>query len=334
MKLTSLQHYPGRPYGTPSLSTTASNLSAPPINSPDPSPPTDPISSRGSLLLPEGALVPTQHPLDTAVPVLTTSSSSVFTSYSPIGHQSTPNLSVQSSAPVPSPSEPSSNKSKRMLAKEAKAAEKLGAQEMARQRKEAVKQAQLEKQTQRDAEVKAKEEAKRKEKEEKAQTKAEGKAKKLQSSSTLNLPSPFKRSQSDVPPVPPMPPSFAEARQRTMSMPLDAPAASNTQLPSEQGNMSKPTVGMLGTFKKRFSMFGKDGRDLDTPPKSNTSASLDRSGPTSVPPTPPRSDLQSPVVIIDGESSTSRNDSEGLPRGLSTPLDRDYRQLPKMNAAA
>ncbi|WVW84497.1 hypothetical protein I302_106531 [Kwoniella bestiolae CBS 10118] len=161
----------GRPYGTASAATTSSNLSAPPINSAEPSPPAEEITSS----LPAGAS-PAYTSSGPSVPLSTTPPNP-----SPLAqHTSAEDAPVRkpptTSAPPPIPASNvapppalATKKSKKQLAKENKAAEKEAAMKVARQRAEAARAEALKKQAER-------EEAKRKEKEEKARKKAEKKA--------------------------------------------------------------------------------------------------------------------------------------------------------------
>ncbi|WVQ96804.1 hypothetical protein IAU59_003911 [Kwoniella sp. CBS 9459] len=193
------EHY-GKPYATPSAATTSSNLSAPPINSAEPSPPAD----ENGPSLPEGASPAISVPHGAASTPASASPSinaSVVPSAVPISVPNPSPLSQQTSAedivttpvtPVPPPVPASTvapppalttKKSKKQLAKEAKAAEKAEAVKVARARAEAVRNEALKKQQ-------AKEEAKRKEKEEKAKRKAEKKAAKNKKSAPAPAPAP------------------------------------------------------------------------------------------------------------------------------------------------
>ncbi|WWC62389.1 uncharacterized protein I303_104985 [Kwoniella dejecticola CBS 10117] len=161
----------GRPYGTPSAATTSSNLSAPPINSAEPSPPAEELQ----VALPAGA-APSMSS-GPSIPVSTTPPNP-----SPLSQQNSAQDTAPPAAPaipapppIPASSAPAhslvSKKSKKQLAKENKAAEKAEAQKVARQRAEAHRAETLRKEAEREA-------AKRQEKEEKAKRKAEKKSNK------------------------------------------------------------------------------------------------------------------------------------------------------------
>ncbi|OCF31302.1 hypothetical protein I316_07088 [Kwoniella heveanensis BCC8398] len=190
------EHY-GKPYATPSAATTSSNLSAPPINSAEPSPPADEITPQ----LPEGASPAFSVPHGAASTPVSASPSTTISAPASAAVPNPSPLSQQTSAedivttpvtPVPPPVPASSvapppalttKKSKKQLAKEAKAAEKAEAVKVARARAEAARNEALKKQQ-------AKEEAKRKEKEEKARRKAEKKAAKNKKSAPAPVPVP------------------------------------------------------------------------------------------------------------------------------------------------
>ncbi|WWD04704.1 hypothetical protein V865_002775 [Kwoniella europaea PYCC6329] len=161
----------GRPYGTASAATTSSNLSAPPINSAEPSPPAEEITPS----LPAGASPAYTSSSAPSIPVSKTPPNP-----SPLAQQTSaeavpkPAPAVSAPPPIPAstvapPPALATKKSKKQLAKENKAAEKAAAMQVARQRAEAARAEALKKQAER-------EEAKRKEKEEKARKKAEKKA--------------------------------------------------------------------------------------------------------------------------------------------------------------
>ncbi|WVQ80562.1 hypothetical protein IAT38_002667 [Cryptococcus sp. DSM 104549] len=194
----------GRPYATPSAATTSSNLSAPPL--------TSNISDRDSVSLndptptvPDGAQMPIPTPHGAASVPVSVPGSGVGAGSVPTNAQAPrtpPNpspLSQQTSAEDVQPRAPAApavaagaaggaaaaaaaapalltKKSKKQLAKETKAAEKLEAQKVARQRAQAARVELQKKQRARAEEQRAKEEAKRREKEEKARRKAAKKA--------------------------------------------------------------------------------------------------------------------------------------------------------------
>ncbi|KAK8858453.1 hypothetical protein IAR55_002680 [Kwoniella newhampshirensis] len=213
------EHY-GRPYATPSAATTSSNLSAPPVNSADPSPPLETASLPGSDL-PEGASPPHLSRTSASTGLVVTPISSNPAAPSPLSQQTSAEDVAHRSGTVSPPPVPTegpalalnTKKSKKQLAKDAKAAEKAEAVKVARERAEAARAEAIKKQAARDAEIKAKEDAKRKEREEKARRKLEKKAAKGsrrilgRKKSTSSLPS--QTTSSTVPPVPPLPAQFS-----------------------------------------------------------------------------------------------------------------------------
>ncbi|ORY31393.1 hypothetical protein BCR39DRAFT_90766 [Naematelia encephala] len=294
-----------RPYVTTSAATTTSNLSAPPINSPNPSPPAE---DHRKSFLPEGAGPPAAAMIGGSAENTSPSTLSRAQS-SPLSQPADLQSSVSvSPTPPPMPAVPavatttasviSPKKSKKELAKEAKAAEKVELQRVARERAAAARQEALKKQKEREEAVKAKEEAKRKEKEDKARLKAEKKAKKLKSPSNHSLP--FRKDKSatpgpSVPPVPPIPASIPPPVSTSVSdangaggeanvpFPRTASSASmpmapsppsvapprpiHASLPIDQRPKAPPPpvepkrkIGFLGTIKKRFSSKGGDTR--------------------------------------------------------------------------
>ncbi|KAI9631898.1 uncharacterized protein MKK02DRAFT_41529 [Dioszegia hungarica] len=193
------EHY-NRPYpSTSSANTTSSNLSAPPINSPNVSPPADEI------ILPEGASPPfmsrPEATPDMSPTVLATTSAPIIPS--PLSRAVTqdlptptppetdtlpPSASTDSPSagaaaipipPIPaSPPRPvlSTKQSKKQLAKEAKAAEKAESTKLAAERATKMREEAARKQAEKDKAKEMKEAAKRKEKEDKERRKAEKKA--------------------------------------------------------------------------------------------------------------------------------------------------------------
>ena len=324
------QYYSARPYINPPNATTSSNLSAPPINSPDPSPSADESSADGSFL--PDADLPTHQPLNnkgfgqdpdlhpergghSLVPLPAASTTSVPSPLSQEASAALPLPDIASNSPSPIIS---NQKSKKLLAKEAKAAEKHEAKELTGQRAEMARAMALEKKAHKEADLKAKEQVKQKKEEEKARLKTEKKAKKLQSTSYISLPSPFKKAQTaDVPPVPPIPatlastpkpdllppsaenhrfssPNFAvDGRQRGVSMPhMDAISSSTpTEMqgkPAEPSSTGRSKLGMLGALRKRLSVFGSDVRPPDTSGSSNVNPTAWTDPITPFPANPPR----------------------------------------------
>ena len=272
-----MQHYT-RPYMSTSPATTLSSLSAPPITLPDPSPSVDTDSSHQSYL-PEGASQPTSQ-ANSVTPSIP----------SPLGHGSLTDLPVIKS----SPSSTSTAKPSKMLAKQAKAAEKAEAETVSRQRAEAARELAAKKQAQKGAEIRAKDEAKRKEKLEKEERKAAAKTAKIKSPSKLSLLGSSKPAgvapaapPSALPTAPIQLISTPHTPTPTKTVPVRAeisPSSSDPRsnpreatsdqvgkpppivLPIKSGppmNASRAKLGMLGTIKKRLSFFGTEPKVMD-----------------------------------------------------------------------
>ncbi|WWD18343.1 hypothetical protein CI109_102793 [Kwoniella shandongensis] len=250
------EHY-GRPYATPSAATTSSNLSAPPVNSADPSPPIETASPPSSSLPAGASPAHVAHgvvPIGSAVtPVISNPAAP-----SPLSQQtSAEDVATQPRAVPPPPPIPTetpapalvTKKSKKQLAKDAKVAEKAEAVKVARARAEAARAEALKKQAAREAEVRAKEDAKRKEKEEKANRKMEKKAAKGSwgiLGRKQSTPSLQKQSQpSSLSPVPPLP---SQPNAQTVNRPAaQIPTRNPSSQPSANSNdrQNAPTVPVI-----------------------------------------------------------------------------------------
>ena len=329
------------------LNATTSNLSAPPINSPDPSPSADESSADGSFLR-DGAVLPNHQPSYSTVfgqipephpeiegqslePLPTTSTTIVP---SPLSQQASADLPLQNTASHPTSPVLLNQKSKRLLAKEVKAAEKLEAKELAERRAEEARAIAAEKKANKKADAKAKEEVKQKKEEEKIRLKMEKKTKKLQSTSHISLPSPYKRAQTAVvPPVPLIPaalpststpipivrpadnlhlssPNFAvDGHQRGVSMPIMVATSSSTPVQTqdksaEPSSAGRPKLGLLGALRKRFSVFGPDVRPTDTPSSSKDSDSTAWTNTiTPFPANPSNPDVMEAAAFLDSPAS-------------------------------
>ncbi|WWC88825.1 uncharacterized protein L201_003738 [Kwoniella dendrophila CBS 6074] len=222
----------GRPYATPSAATTSSNLSAPPINSAEPSPPAEEITPS----LPAGAS-PAYNPSTSSgpsVPLSTTppnpsplaqqtSVNDAPSSNTATRHPPPPPIPASDVAPLPALN---TKKSKKQLAKENKAAEKAEAIKVSRQRAEAARAEALKKQAER-------EDAKRKKEEEKAKKKAEKKAaKKGKKVLGLSTSSTTASGSSTPQPAKPNPPIAAQHTPSTSSAPTPTPAKSAVPPPT------------------------------------------------------------------------------------------------------
>lgn len=201
-------------------------------------------------------------------------------------------------------------KESKLAAKEAKAAEKAAAAKVQQQRVEAAKASLAKKEADKQAAKKKKEDDKRQAKLDKARLKAEKKAgskSMFKSSSTVALakststPSSGTTANSSIPPVPPLPQQDARSgvpfpraqsankvplasgdqpRKTAVSMPLGSMAGSTTRPAGPvQSTSTRSKIGMLGTIKKRLSVFGDlktDTATHDLPPVPPTPKQLNR----------------------------------------------------------
>ncbi|WVF69304.1 hypothetical protein IAT40_004080 [Kwoniella sp. CBS 6097] len=289
------EHY-GKPYATPSAATTSSNLSAPPINSAEPSPSADEIARP---TLPEGAspAVSVSQTASEGVPASaspsTTNSGLVYASASvpnpsPLSQQTSAEDVVSTPVTPGPPPVPVSNvapppalttkKSKKQLAKEAKANEKAEAVKVARARAEAARTEALKKQQ-------AKEEAKRKEKEEKARRKAEKKAAKNKKSAPSSAPAPTVKpvvAAREVTPVP------SASVAPTQASPV---AAASQAPPSGAQPFPKPLQSSQSAYKVPV-------RDASEPPRqTHHSMPLNK-----IAPPPPAASVSTPSAAASPSS--------------------------------
>ncbi len=162
---------------------------------------------------------------------------------------------------------------------------------------------------------------------------------KLKSSSNLTLPLSLKKAKpTEAPPVPPIPAvlpdpsspassfpvtpsqrsdlqdmasdSPSDSRQRRASMPMNALSGSSQKQSqsrlAEQRMPSRSKIGMLGTIKKRLSVFGNDSRSSETPSPASVSPVRSTLVPHA-PPSPLPSRDDEPVVVIDSREHSTSN---------------------------
>ncbi|WWC70613.1 uncharacterized protein I206_104564 [Kwoniella pini CBS 10737] len=313
----------GRPYATPSAATTSSNLSAPPINSAEPSPPAEEYQST----LPAGA-APSMSS-GPSLPVSTTPPNP-----SPLAQQTSAEQVIPPSTsapirpappPIPASSAPIapslvSKKSRKELAKENKAAEKLEVQKVARQRAEAHRAETLRKEAER-------EEIKRKEKEEKAKKKADKKANKkgrgifgrsTNPSSTTGSGSsaPQLQSRPPIPPAAPIPVNTQQFAGPTTTAPQqpssnNIPVASSPTIPAPEKTLTADPAPLAQPSSSTGTPFPKPKQsshsDYQVPVKDTIEPSRQthRSMPlTSAIPTPAANRSQTPTrPPIEGKRS-------------------------------
>jgi len=273
----------------------------------DTSPPLEEDGTRTSIL-PDGAQSPATRaelppPVPTSMPVVPsplsqntaaadlprTATATAPPTPAPISlPDSAPSTLVDAPTPVATPKPPSplnAKKSKKDLAKEAKAsakaAEKAAAAKAAADRAQATRDAALKKQADKDAAKKKKEDDKRKEKEAKERRKAEKKAAKAQKSKPVARVVPAAAPKaapqatpqaapvSVAPPVAPkpaalprtqsergVPASTREEPKPSASMPINKLTTTTSKSAAADTNPSARRTGIFGTLRKRMSIFG------------------------------------------------------------------------------
>jgi len=104
--------------------------------------------------------------------------------------------------------------------------------------------------------------------------------------------------------------SPSDSRQRRASMPMNALSGSSQKQSqsrlAEQRTPSRSKIGMLGTIKKRLSVFGNDSRSSETPSPASVSPVRSTLVPHA-PPSPLPSRDDEPVVVIDSREHSTSN---------------------------
>ncbi|WRT67631.1 uncharacterized protein IL334_004603 [Kwoniella shivajii] len=280
----------GRPYATASAATTSSNLSAPPINSAEPSP----TAEERTRYLPEGASPAYTAPSTSSgpsIPISTTPPSrSPLVQQAPTAEELPSRSAIPPPPPIPvsniaPPPALTTKKSKKQLAKDAKAAEKAEAVKVARQRAETARAEALRKQSER-------EEAKRKEKEDKARLKAEKKAAKkgkgifgLSSSSSTSATAAPPKTQ-PIQPKQTAPPVSQQISSRNppAPTPIPIPQATTDATDSAQSITGTPFPQPAQSSQSAYKIPLRD--TVETPRATHHSMPLNATAPANKPPTP------------------------------------------------